>query len=125
MEFKLKNKTIVIENASYVPKKVIEKYCAISDTAPETIQIVNSFKQKCILFDEKDYIKLFIEGVENGLENIVFETSGQDEKNISNLIKIFGYIANKYPDKHFYIYVLTYNEELFTTELPNVTVVFL
>ena len=123
-KFVMNNKTVVIENASYIPQ-VVERYCKLTSTDPKTIQVITSFKQKSILFKDEDYIKFFMEGVANGLENIVFETSAQDERNIRNLKRIFEFIANKFPEKIFNIFIATWKKDLFETELPNIKVIYL
>lgn len=125
MDFKIKSKIVVLENASWVPTRLVEKFCKLTNNNPEEVQIITSFKQKSILYQEKDFVKFFLDGIANGLETIVCDTTGQDERNISALKKVIEYVASIFPDKTFNAYIDTYNKEIFTTALPNINVVFL
>lgn len=125
MDFKISSKIIVLENASWVPTKLIEKFCKLTNNNPEELQIITSFKQKTILFEEKDFIKFFLDGVANGFETIVCDTTGQDTRNVSALKKVIEYVASIFPNKTFNAYISTYSKEQFATNLPNINVVFL
>lgn len=126
-KFEINKASLVIENDSYIPERLVTKFCDESGNKKEDIQIFTSFKHRTLLFKKEDYIKLFNDGITNGLRNIIFETTAQDQGQVNNIKQVFEYVMSKHPDKHLNIYARVYdkNKKLFTSVLQNINIVFL
>lgn len=128
-KFEISSETIVIENDSRIPKKLIEKYCKENNENPDNIQVITSFKMKSILFKPEDYIKFFSDGIKNhNLKNIVIETTAQDMSQVKSIKDVFEYVMSKmHPDKHLNIYVMLHCDEndMFSTKVNNITLKFI
>ncbi len=85
ISMKINKKTIVIENSDNIPESLIETFQKISNIKKEDIQVFNTFKLKTILWKEKEFFNFFKKGLEDGLENIVFESSFQDLQQFKKL----------------------------------------
>lgn len=125
MDFSIKNKIVVLENSTRLPINLVKNFNNITNTTPEELQIITSFKKKSILFKKSDFVKFFLDGVKNGLQTIVCDTTGQDVGNIKELKDVIEYVAKTFPYKTFNAYISTYRKELFSTNLPNINVVFI
>ncbi len=127
-EMKITSATIVIENDRRIPSGLIQQYCGLTSTSPESLQVITSFKLKTILFEEKDWITFFMNGIKNGgLTNIVFRTTGQDFIQISGIKRVFEYIMNLFPDKTLNLFIKAYakDRDMFTTDAKNINITFL
>ena len=125
-EFKISSETIVIENGKHIPNTIISKFHELTGIAKDQMQVITSFKKKAILFSDKDYVRFFNDGIVNfGLKNIVFETTSQDSRQISNVKKVIEHIMTKHTDKAINVYVMTRYPDAFTTNLPNVNITFI
>jgi len=122
-DFNIKGKSIVIENDNINPKSLIKLF--VNKTSIKDIQIFQGFKMKTILFNEKDFFKFFKEGLIQGLENIIFETTGQDVNQINLLKQILEQIMVSFPEKEITIFVKTYSsdKELFSSKLKNINII--
>ena len=129
LKFEITSDTIVIENANYIPDDLIRDFNKLTSIPKNEMQIITSFKTKSILFKDSDYIKFFEDGIINhNLTNIVFQTTGQDTRQISGIKRVFEHIMSKCPDKVLCIYVKVYNKEvryLFETNLKNIKIIFI
>lgn len=112
-KFEISSETIVLENDSYAPKRLIEKYCKENNENPDNIQVITSFKMKSILFKPEDYIKFFSDGIKNhNLKNIIIETTAQDMSQVKSIKDVFEYVMSKmHPDKHLNVYVMLHCNE--------------
>lgn len=128
-KFEISSETIVIENDSRIPKKLIEKYCNENNENPDNIQVITSFKFKSILFKSEDYIKFFSDGIKNhNLKNIVIETTAQDMSQVKSIKDVFEYVMSKiHPDKHLNVYVMLHSDvnDVFSTKVNNITLKFI
>ncbi len=127
-EFKITSKTILIENDSYIPHRLVENFCDLTATDKNDIQLITSFKLKTILFKDSDYFNFFNSGIKDyGLTNIVLQTTAQDGRQISGIKKVMEALMSKHKDKVLNIYVQTYasDKHLFETSLPNINITFL
>lgn len=124
-KFEISSETIVIENDSRIPKKLIEKYCNENNENPDNIQVITSFKMKSILFKPEDFINFFSDGIKNhNLKNIVIETTAQDRSQVKSIKDVFEYIMTKiHPDKHLNIHLMLHCDEndIFSTKVKNIT----
>lgn len=126
IDFKIDKKIILIENAStYIPQKLIDKYCSLTSINSKDIQIINNFKYKTILFNDNDYIKLFSDGIKKGLNTFIFETTGQDESNIKKLILLIEHLASINNNINFNFYISTDKKEIFVSKLTNIFINFI
>jgi hypothetical protein len=128
-KFEISSETIVIENDSRIPKKLIEKYCKENNENPDNIQVITSFKFKSILFKPEDYIKFFSDGIKNhNLKNIVIETTAQDMSQVKSIKDVFEYVMSKiHPDKHLNVHVMLHcgENDVFSTKVSNITLKFI
>jgi hypothetical protein len=128
-KFEISSETIVLENDSYAPKRLIEKYCKENNENPDNIQVITSFKMKSILFKPEDYIKFFSDGIKNhNLKNIIIETTAQDMSQVKSIKDVFEYVMSKmHPDKHLNVYVMLHCNEndMFSTKVNNITLKFI
>lgn len=123
LNLKITSDTIVIENASAVPMNLISSYCELTNSQPDNIQIITSFKQKTLLFTDKDWFKFFSEGIKlYNLKNIIFETTAQDQKQIRSLKTLLEKL-----DTEFNIFIKTgkHNHKLFKSDNPKIKISFL
>lgn len=130
-EMKITRPTLVIENFNYIPKTCIEVFSKHTNSNLEDIQTITSFKYKTILFNEKDYFNFFKEGFENGLKNLVFETTAQDSIQILKIKRLLESLMSKFTSKvlNVYVRISSYHkdkiEPYFKTNLSNIKVHFL
>jgi len=126
-KFEIKKESVVIENDNYIPKDIISSFCQLTDTAKNDIQIFSSFKHRTILFKQEDYIKFFNDGIKSGMKNVIFETTAQDQSQISKIKQVFEYLMSKHTDKTINIYAKVYEKDkpLFETKLKNINIIFL
>lgn len=125
VDFSIQNKTLVIENDGYLPVSVIEKFTTLTGIAKEDLQIITDFKHKTLLFKSSNWITFFENGIKNGLENIVFETSAQDIRQINELSTVLDHVIPT--GKVISVYVKSYNTKLFEslTYKEKINIIFL
>ena len=124
-KFEINKSIIVIENGDYIPQNFIDSVCEKENINKKDIQIFSSFKHRTILFKDIEYYSFFEKGLLNKLKNIIFETTGTDECQIENLIKIFEHLMTVYPEKKLNFYIKTYNKKIFQTKLSNINIKFI
>jgi hypothetical protein len=106
-EFKITGETVILENSPRIPTEVLKRFCNLTKTEPDEIQIITHLKLKGLLFKDSDWFRLFREGKERGLKNIVFATSAQDKSQLKDLQNILeelpskGEVINIYADISF------------------------
>lgn len=129
-DLKITAKSIVIENDNYYPKEVIEAYATAFKAPKEDLQVITSFKQKTLIFTSNEFYSLFKDGIKNyGLTNIIFETTGQDQKQIRDIKKLFESLATESNPLNIFIRVSRYKEsqfkKLFETTSKHININFL
>jgi hypothetical protein len=132
LSMEITKKSIYMENADKLngftqyDKEILDKLQKYYINK-EDIQIFNQFKLKTILWDGLDYIKFFVKGIENGLENIIFESDFQDMKQFNGLKSILESVMLKYPDNTMNVYIKkhTQNKVYLTTTSPNIKIIIL
>lgn len=125
-KFEINKENVVIENDNYIPETLINNFCQLTDTAKDDIQIFSSFKHRTILFKQEDYIKFFNDGIKAGMKNVIFETTAQDQSQISKIKEVFEYLMSKHADKTLNIYAKVYDRDkpLFETKVKNINIIF-
>lgn len=126
-KFEINKENVVIENDNYIPERLIETFCQLTDTAKNDIQIFSSFKHRTILFKQEDYVKFFNDGIKAGMKNVIFETTAQDQSQINKIKEVFEYLMSKHTDKTLNIYAKVYehDKDLFQTKLKNINIIFI
>lgn len=126
-KFEINKPTIAIENDSYIPKTTIETFCNITGNDFENVQVFTSFKHRSILFKKEDYFRFFNDGINNGLKNIVFETTSQDISQINSMKAVLEAVLEANPRKQLNLYAKVYDRhrKLYKTKHPNLTITFL
>lgn len=123
-EIKMEN--LVIENERFLSKEF-----SVALKGEGCIQYVNTFmftefKLKTLPYEKQDYVKMFMQAVQNGLKNIFAETTMQDQAQIEDLKQVLEYVMSKNPDKTLtvtiYLTDLQGDKDILTTKVPNLTV---
>jgi hypothetical protein len=70
------------------------------------------FKSRTIGFKAKDYIKLFQGGIDRGMRNICFETTGQDLHHIRKMYEVFKVFKEMNPDIILNVYYDSYSTDV-------------
>lgn len=123
IDIEIKNQTIVFENSNHEPKHVIGKFSSITKIKQKNIQVLNLFKAKTLLWDKKDFFTFFVNGIENGLKNIVFESTLQDLIQYNLLKALLEAVMKKYPKNILNVWILTYNKKIhLTTNRDNIKI---
>ena len=115
--FCIRSKTVVVENSDKAPESFLSKLDAHIDR--NNLQILSHFKVKTIGFKDEDFISLFQEGIDRGMRNICFETTGQDLHNIIKLHALLKKIIEMNQKTTLKVYYSTNDEkviELFDME---------
>lgn len=125
--FEISGKYLVIENDRHIPEYLIKSFSEKTGISPKQVQIFNSFKHRTVLFKEGHFIKLFKDGIKQGLEAIIFETTAQDVPQINKLKAVFEHLMPFYPDRTLNIWCKIYehNRKLITSNVKNIKINFL
>lgn len=126
-DFKIEGDSVLIENDSYIPKELVRLFSEKNNKRIEDVQILASFKHRTLLFKDHDFIKLFTDGVEQGLQNVVFKTIAQDVPQINKLKSVLEAVMGKYPNKilHIWCSIPQYSQKLINTKTDNIRIHFL
>lgn len=125
--FEITGNSLVIENDKHIPNDLILSFCKKSGFKESEIQIFNSFKHRTVLFKDNDFIRLFKNGVKQGLVNICFETTGQDVPQINKLKTVLEYVMTLFPNKTLTVWCKLYEKyrKLITTKSDNIKIEFI
>lgn len=129
-DFKIKAKAIVIENAArWYPKELVQKASEMLSIPPDEIQLINNFKQHTMMFKDEDYFRFFMDGIHQGLETIIFESSGTDKNQIVNMKRLMEAIYSRPETKDKKLTLIARASEKLQTELtatnPNISIKFI
>lgn len=102
--------TIVLENADFYPNNLVSDFCKITKEDKNNIQVFNTFKLRTILWNKVDYLNFFSQGIENGLKNLVFESTFQDMKQFDSMKLLLSRIMKR-SNNTLNIYIKTYNKK--------------
>lgn len=86
---------------------------------------LNEFKDKTVQYKSETYFKMFDSAIQQGLTNIIFETSFIDKNQIYDLLTIIESVMETYPDKQLTITILSYKKLPITTKLLNISINFI
>lgn len=101
-------RTVIIENDKEISTTLKNK---LPSEIQEYDELVD-FKRNISLFTDEEIVTAFVKAVKNGMENIVFETTGQD---LQQIIKM-NLLLNKVKDitkVNISLYILSYNEKVY------------
>jgi hypothetical protein len=76
-KYTITNPTVIIENDNSVAECFTNRLI-LQDIDPNLIDKLTNFKNTIRTYTDEEIVKLFVDGINNGLKNICFETSGQD-----------------------------------------------
>lgn len=132
-DMQITSKVISIENDVTLHESIVKLYSNSIGCKPEDIHQINNFKLRTILFEAKDYYSFFLKGIMQGLDTIVFQTTAQDIKQITDIKQLLESIMKQYPERILKVYIrcseylVQSNTEngLFSVNIPNIKINFI
>ncbi len=103
----IKESSVIIENDKRIDESFIKE---LKKYEIEKFSSLTEFKTRTLLFKDKDYLELFQKGIENGLRNICFETTGQDQHSLIKMNILLKTLLKMNADKKFKLFISTYNK---------------
>ncbi len=98
-EIEIDNKTVVIENSRNISSALRKAL----DNKFSNYQVIGLFKAKLIGMEDKDIMEIFLDGYNNGMRNVCFETTGQDQHQMKKMAYLYETLKNYCPDLKLYI----------------------
>lgn len=98
-EIEINNKTVVIENSRNISSALRKAL----DNKFRNYQVIGLFKAKLIGMEDKYIHDIFLDGYNNGMRNICFETTGQDQHQMKKMAYLYETLKSYCPDLKLYI----------------------
>lgn len=116
-EYRINSRTVIIENDDKddLESNFLSKLYKKVDR--NNLQILDRFKLRTNGFKDEDFLKLFQDGIDRGLRNICFQTTGQDYHNLQKLYALYLKLVELNPATKINIYFHSHDyktKKLFT-----------
>lgn len=108
-KIKITKSSVIIENGTYVSDSFKEK---LKDLGIDECDELLDFKRNIRIYTDEDIVKIFVDGVKNGLKNICFETTGQDLHQVRKMKELLDNVV-KLTKTDITLYIESYNKKVF------------